>query len=79
MKQLKKDKSQINVVKCSVTYQSTALGLIGETPQFTVRDIDEDTKAVWIGGGKDWFRKYPVYEEIIQESTGLLNWLWVIQ
>lgn len=62
-----KDESGISVVNCSVT-SSTALGLIGNDPQMTVRDISNDTKTIWIGGGKDWFRKYPVMRKIFRKA-----------
>ena len=62
-----RDESEISVVNCSVT-TSTALGLIGKDTQMTVRDIDEDTKTVWIGGGKDWFRKYPVMRKLFRKA-----------
>lgn len=68
-----KDKSEpdvlsVNVAECSVTSSATALGMVGEFPQLTVRDIDEDTKAVWIGGGRDWFRKYPDMRRIFRKA-----------
>ena len=37
-------------------------------PQLVVRDVNENTKVVWIGGGKDWFRTYPVMREIFRKS-----------
>jgi len=62
------DMSTINLINCSVTGSATILGKIGDTPQFVVRDIDDDTKAIWIGGGHDWFRKYPVMRKLFRES-----------
>jgi hypothetical protein len=62
------DMSTINMVDCTVEGETAVLGRIGKIPQFVVRDIDNDTKAVWIGGGHDWFRKYPVMREIFREA-----------
>jgi hypothetical protein len=42
--------------------------MVGEFPQLTVRDIDEDTKTIWIGGGRDWFRKYPDMRKIFRKA-----------
>jgi hypothetical protein len=62
------DIAAINIVDCSLLAFSTALGVVGETPQFTVRDIDNDTRAIWIGGGHDWFRKYPDMRKLFRKS-----------
>ncbi len=62
------DISEINMVNCSVIDGATVLGSIGTTPQLVVRDIDKDTKTVWIGGGKDWFRKYPSMRNIFRKA-----------
>ena len=62
------DVATINMVNCTVAGSATVLGKIGETPQLVVRDINNDTKAIWIGGGHDWFRKYPVMRRIFREA-----------
>jgi hypothetical protein len=62
------DVTDIGLVTCSVTEMQAALGKIGDIPQFVVRDIDNDTKTVWIGGGYDWFRKYPVMRRIFRKA-----------
>ena len=64
----REDITTINKVNCTVIGSATVLGKIGETPQLVVRDIDSDTKAIWIGGGHDWFRKYPVMRKIFREA-----------
>lgn len=64
----KEDVTDIGLVTCSVTGNATVLGKIGDIPQFVVRDIDNDTKTVWIGGGYDWFRKYPVMRRIFRKA-----------
>ncbi len=62
------DVSDIGLVSCSVTGNATVLGKIGDIPQFVVRDVDNDTKTVWIGGGYDWFRKYPVMRSLFRKA-----------
>jgi hypothetical protein len=62
------DISTVNLVDCSVLPSSTVLGLIGDTPQFTASDIDNGAKAIWMGGGHDWFRKYPDMRKLFRKS-----------
>jgi len=63
----KENQSKISIVNC-VTKEAKVLGSIGHTPQLTVRDVDKDTKVVWIGGGKEWFRRYPVMRGIFRKA-----------
>jgi hypothetical protein len=58
----------VNVVHCTAGNSLTVLGRIGDIPQFVVRDVNHDTKVVWIGGGKDWFRKYPVMRSVFRKA-----------
>jgi len=58
----------INIVQCTASDSVTVLGTVGGNPQLVVRDISDETKVVWIGGGKDWFRKYPVMRGIFRKS-----------
>jgi hypothetical protein len=60
--------SPVSVVKCSAGESVKVLGSIGGNPQMVVRDVDNDTKVVWIGGGKDWFHKYPVMRNIFRKA-----------
>jgi hypothetical protein len=62
------EKNIVSVVKCSAGNSVKVLGSIGETPQLVVRDISKETKVVWIGGGKDWFRRYPVMRNIFRKA-----------
>jgi hypothetical protein len=55
-------------VNCTAVNASRVLATVGTTPQLVVRDISDETKVVWIGGGKDWFRKYPVMREIFKKA-----------
>ncbi len=45
----------LRIVRCTARPATVVLGTIGEYPQVVVRDIGDETKTVWIGGGHDWF------------------------
>jgi hypothetical protein len=60
--------STISVVRCKAGDSITVLGKVGDIPQLTVRDVSNSTKVIWIGGGKDWFRKYPVMRRVFRKS-----------
>lgn len=62
------DNALVSVISCTAKDSVKVLGSIGSNPQIVVRDINKDTKVVWIGGGKDWFRKYPVMRSIFRKS-----------
>jgi hypothetical protein len=61
-------KSAISVIRCTAGVGTTVLGQVGQIPQLTVRDVGNGTKAIWIGGGKNWFLKYPVMRGIFRKS-----------
>jgi hypothetical protein len=58
----------VNLVNCTVNESAKVLAKAGNIPQIVVNDINEDTKTVWIGGGRDWFRKYPVMRKIFRKA-----------
>jgi hypothetical protein len=62
------EKQTINVVRCTAGDSAKVLGTVSGNPQLTVRDITNETKVIWIGGGKDWFRKYPAMRRIFRKS-----------
>jgi hypothetical protein len=64
----KAEVTSINIVRCTMTDSAKVLGTVDNVPQLVVRDIDKETKVVWIGGGKDWFRKYPVMRGIFRKA-----------
>ena len=66
--ELKEDLTTFNVVNCKARNNIKVLGAVVGIPQFTVKDVDDKTKVVWIGGGKDWFRKYPVMRGIFRKA-----------
>jgi hypothetical protein len=58
----------INIVQCTASDSVRVLGTVGKIPQLVVRDISDETKVIWIGGGKDWFRRYPVMRGVFRKS-----------
>jgi len=62
------NKATVSVVNCTAANSSKVLGKVGTVPQLVVRDVNNETKVVWIGGGRDWFRKYPVMRGIFRKS-----------
>ncbi len=58
----------VSVVRCSAGSAARVLGKVGDTPQLTVRDVSGDTRVIWIGGGKDWFRRYPVMRRVFRNA-----------
>jgi len=66
--EVNEDKTTFNIVNCTVNDSLKVLGSVGSIPQLVVRDISKDTKVVWIGGGSDWFRKYPIMRDIFRKA-----------
>jgi hypothetical protein len=64
----KVEETPIQIVRCTATDSVKVLGSVSNIPQFVVRDLNKTTKVVWIGGGKDWFRKYPVMRGIFRKA-----------
>ncbi len=64
----KVERTSVNIVRCTASDSIKVLGSVGNIPQLVVRDMNRETKVVWIGGGKDWFRKYPVMREIFRKA-----------
>jgi hypothetical protein len=62
------DQAAINIVQCIASDSVKVLGTVGANPQLVVRDISDETKIIWIGGGKEWFRKYPVMRGVFRKS-----------
>ncbi|NOR67980.1 MAG: hypothetical protein GQ528_11555, partial [Woeseiaceae bacterium] len=60
--------SELRIVRCTARPDTNVLGTIGKYPQLVVRDISEETKAVWIGGGRDWFGKFPVMRQLFRKA-----------
>jgi len=58
--------SELRIVRCTARPVTIVLGKIGEYPQLVVRDISDETKAVWIGGGRNWFGKFPVMRHLFR-------------
>jgi hypothetical protein len=62
------NQASISIIRCIAKDSVKVLGSVGQIPQLAVRDVSKDTKVVWIGGGKDWFRKYPVMRGIFRKA-----------
>ena len=64
----KTEKPLMNFVNCEAGDSVKVLAKFRAVPQLTVRDINNSAKVVWIGGEKDWFRKYPVMRTIFRKA-----------
>ena len=60
--------SELRIVQGSASHSAEVLGTIGKYPQLVVRDISEEIKAVWIGGGRNWFGKFPVMRQLFRKA-----------
>ena len=49
-------------------YNAQVLATQEKSPQLTVRDITDSTKAVWIGGDPDQYRRYSEMREILRRT-----------
>ena len=56
------------VVRCRALPGTRVLGKLQDQPQLVVRDVSERTKAVWIGGGRDWFDKAPALRRLFRNA-----------
>ncbi len=56
------------IVKCNLRDGATALGSYGQYSQIVTKDIGDHTKTVWIGGGHEWFRKYPAMRRVFRKA-----------
>lgn len=56
------------MVRGKVHPGTVVLGTTGEYPQLTVRDISDETKIVWIGGGRDWFGTCGVMRQLFRRA-----------
>jgi hypothetical protein len=61
-------KSQLRIVRCAARLGAVVLGTIAEFPQMAVRDISDETKVVWIGGGRDWFGKSDTMRQLFRRA-----------
>jgi hypothetical protein len=58
----------LGIVQCKAGPHAVVLGRIEEQPQLVVREINNSTRAVWIGGGRDWFSRFPVMRRIFRKA-----------
>ncbi|MHC4357047.1 MAG: hypothetical protein ACYS0H_30485 [Planctomycetota bacterium] len=60
--------AQSRIIRCAARPGTTVLGTIAGYPQLVVRDIGDQTKVVWIGGGRDWFGKSAVMRRLFRQA-----------
>jgi len=61
-------KADVTIVRCEAESATQVLGTLAGHPQLVVTDLKDDVKAVWIGGGRDWFRQHPVMRKIFRNA-----------
>jgi len=62
------EQPELQIVRCTASPATRVLGTIGQYPQLVVRDISDETKAVWIGGGRNWFDQSPVMRRLFRRA-----------
>jgi hypothetical protein len=60
--------SELRIVRCTARPDTVVLGTIGEYPQVVARDISDETKAVWIGGGRNWFGRSGAMRQLFRRA-----------
>ena len=60
--------SKPRVVRCQPRPGTQVLGEIQGQPQFVARAVNGLTRAVWIGGGHDWFDKVPAMRRLFRNA-----------
>ena len=60
--------SRLRVVRCKARPGTVVLGTMGEYPQVVARDISDETKIVWIGGGRGWFGKFEAMRQLFRRA-----------
>jgi hypothetical protein len=60
--------AEITIVRCEAQTPTQVLGTLAGYPQLVVTDLKDDIRTVWLGGGRDWFRKYPVMRKIFRNA-----------
>jgi len=61
-------KADVTTVRCKAKSSAQVLGTLAGHPQLVVTDVNDDVKTVWIGGGRDWFRKHPVMRKVFRNA-----------
>ncbi len=56
------------IVRCHPLPGTRVLGKLQDQPQLVVRDVSDQTKPVWIGGGHDWFDKSPAMRGLFRKA-----------
>lgn len=61
-------KADVTAVRCKAENAAQVLGTLAGHPQLVVNDVNDDVKAVWIGGGRDWLSKHSVMRKIFRNA-----------
>lgn len=59
---------QLRIVRCKARPGTIMLGTLTGWPQLVVRDVSDQAKTVWIGGGRDWFGKSVVMRQLFRRA-----------
>ncbi|MBN1675053.1 MAG: hypothetical protein JXR37_28690 [Kiritimatiellae bacterium] len=62
------DGTGYRTVRCRPRPGTQVLGTLEGQPQLVVRDVSEATKAIWIGGGRDWFDRSPAMRALFRRA-----------
>ncbi len=60
--------SKPRIVLCRPRPGTQVLGELQGQPQLVVRAVNDRTRAVWIGGGNDWFDKVPAMRQLFRNA-----------
>lgn len=57
-----------SMIRCTASDSVEVVARMGEIPQMTVRNVNEDTHVIWLGGATNWFRRYPQMRKIFRNA-----------
>ncbi|UCF17369.1 MAG: hypothetical protein JSW59_07875, partial [Phycisphaerales bacterium] len=60
--------ARLRIVKCTARPGTIVLGTVAGCPQLVVRELSNQTKAVWIGGGRDWFGESAAMRRLFRQA-----------
>lgn len=64
----KHDYAASGAIYCKAKDDAQVLATLGNSPQVVVQNLSPETKTVWIGGERDWFKRYPVTRQIFRNA-----------
>jgi len=60
--------ADITIVRCEAKTPTQVLGTFAGYPQLVITDLKDGIKTVWLGGGRDGFRKHPAMRKIFRNA-----------